>query len=373
MEGKSVDQGSGAAPETNPDLATERNGATVTVWLGRTRALNALTIAMRDEFAAVIPRLARDPNIYALLIRSRSPKAFSAGGDVRELIALHRQDPAAARAAFAREYALNWTLECFSKPTISFIDGLVMGSGVGISLYNTHRVAGPGYRFGMPETAIGLFPDVGVAHALSRLPGEVGTYLGLTGRTIGRADAYRLGLATHCISSEHFDEIAAALADAQPVDPLLDDRHVDPGPGELVAVASVIAHCFAGDSVEAILARLEAVTGPDQGFAAAVLADLGKRSPMSLKVTLRHLRHAARMDLREVLTADQRLACRCLEGHDFAEGVRAALVDKDNLPVWRPATLADATASMIEAYFAPLPDVDELVLPTRAEMQAARV
>lgn len=362
-----------AAPASAPDIAIERNGAAATVWLGRTRALNALTLAMRDELAAAIPRLARDPNLYVVLLRSRSPKAFSAGGDVRELIAMHRVDPAAARAAFAREYALNWTLDCFSKPTVSLIDGLVMGSGVGISIYNTHRVAGPGYKFGMPETAIGLFPDVGVAHALSRMPGEIGTYLGLTGRTIGRADAFRLHLVTHCVEAGRFDDIAAALADAQPVDPLLDDLHADPGPGDLEPVAPVIARCFAGDSVEEMIARLQQETGPDRAFAEAVLADLAKRSPTSLKLTLRHLRNAARMDLREVLIADQRLACRCLEGNDFAEGVRAALVDKDNLPVWNPATLAEVDQAAIEACFAPLPAGEDLVLPSRAEMQASRV
>lgn len=367
MTQKSVDE------VVQTDITISRNGAAAVVSLDRIRALNALTIAMRDRLAKAIPGFSRDNNLYIVVMRSSSPKAFSAGGDVRELIALHRRDPRAAYQAFADEYRLNWTLECFSKPTVALIDGMVMGSGVGISIYNTHRVAGAGYKFAMPETAIGLFPDVGVAHFLARLPGEIGTYLGLTGRTVSRADAYRLGLVTHCIDAAHFDDVEAALADAQTVDPLLDDLHEDPGTGELAPHEAVIARCFAGATVEEVVGALEQVTGADKEFAQGVLADMAKRSPTSLKITLRHLRQAACTNLRDVLVTDQRLACRCLDGHDFAEGVRAALVDKDNQPVWRPSALADVTATIVDAHFAPLGESLELDLPSRAEMQAARI
>lgn len=364
---KPVDQSAG------PDVSITRTGAAATIVLNRTRALNALTIGMRASIAAEIPRLARDAGLYVVLFRSTNPKAFSAGGDVRELIFAYRDDPKRACSAFADEYSLNWALECFSKPTVSLIDGIVMGSGVGISIYNTHRVAGAGYKFAMPETAIGLFPDVGVAHVLSRLPDEIGTYLALTGRSIERADAYHLGLVTHCIDGSRFDEIEAALGDAQTVDALLDGMHEDPGVGSLEAYRHIIARCFAGDSVEAIVARLGGVTGDGRDFAVGVLSDLSRRSPTSLKITLRHVRRAASLDLRDVLIADQRLACRCLASHDFAEGVRAALIDKDNLPVWQPATLAEVPEAAVEACFAPLPEGEDLQLPTRAQMQASRI
>jgi enoyl-CoA hydratase len=355
------------------DISIAREGALARVELARVKALNALTTAMRGEIAAAIPRFARDANLYAVVLRSASPKAFSAGGDVRELIAWSRTDPARAKAAFADEYRLNWTLECFSKPTVSLIDGLVMGSGVGISMYNTHRVAGEGYKFAMPETAIGLFPDVGAAHALSRLPDEIGTYLGLTGRSIGRADAFALGLATHCISGDRFAAIETALADAQTIDPLLDGLHRDPGKGELAPVAGLIGDCFSAATVEDIVERLQGVTGAGAEFAAGILADLARRSPTSLKITLRHLREARNHTLSDVLAADYRLACRCLDGHDFAEGVRAALIDKDNLPVWKPATLAEVREEQVAAHFAPFGLGHELELPTRKDMQAARV
>ncbi len=363
----------GNAPVQGPEeLSIERQGSLALVTLNRPRALNSLTVAMRRKLADLYPRLAREPTNYAVAIQSAGGKAFSAGGDVRELVNLAREDKAEARAACAEEYALNWLHECFSKPTISLIDGPVMGSGVGITQYGTHRVAGEGYRFGMPETAIGLFPDVGAAWVLSRLPDAIGMYLGLTGRSIGRADAYALGLLTHCIPAQRFEELKAALVETWPVDPLLDGRQVDPGPRELSPHASHIARCFSAGSLEAILDRLSRVDGPDRAWAQAVIADLKARSPLSLKVTHRHIRDARALDLRQTLQVDYRLACRFLDGRDFYEGVRAALIDKDGAPRWQPDRLEDVTPAMVEDYFAPMGS-DEMVLPTRQEMQAARV
>jgi enoyl-CoA hydratase len=367
-----TDVASAVDAQPRADIQIVNSGAAAVVTLDRAGALNALTIDMRSRLAAMFPRAARDPNTYAVVLQSASAKAFSAGGDVRELIALARRDMPAARRALADEYSLNWLHECFSKPTISLIDGVLMGSGVGITAYGTHRVAGEKYRFAMPETAIGLFPDVGAAHVLSRLSNAVGMYLGLTGRLIGRADAYRLGLVTHCIPAAEFPAIVAGLSAADPVDPLLDDRHADPGQGELAKVESVIARTFSAPTVEEIVERLKAETGEHAPWAEAVLAELGEKSPVSLKVTHRHIAEAAGRDLRETLQVDYRLACRFLEHPDFAEGVRAALIDKDRNPSWQPAHLEQVTASMVDEFFAPMGDAD-LALPTRKEMQAARV
>ena len=334
------------------DIHLEQLGSASVITLQRTRALNALTIAMRASLAAWFPKFSRDQNVYAAVIRSASPKAFSAGSDVREVVHLGQTDMEGARQAFRDEYALNWRLECFSKPTVSLIDGVVMGGGVGISLYGTHRVAGEGYRFAMPETKIGLFPDVGVCHAFSRLPDQIGQYLGLTGRTIGRADAYALGLVTHCIPAAHFDEIVAGLADTYPVDPLLDDRHTDPGPGEIGKFRETIARCFSAPDVAGIIDRLETETGANSQWAKEVAAELKMRAPLSLAVTHRHIRDSASRDLRDVLQMDFRLASRFLEDHDFYEGVRAVVIDKDNAPAWKPATLAAVTPDAIDRYFA---------------------
>lgn len=353
------------------DIRREQKGALALITLQRTRALNALTIAMRSELAAWFPAFSRDPNTYAVVFHSASPKAFSAGSDVREVATLGRSDMTAARQTFADEYALNWRLECFSKPTVSLIDGMVMGGGVGISLYGTHRIAGEKYRFAMPETKIGLFPDVGVCHALSRMPDNMGLYLGLTGRMIGRADAYALGLVTHCIPAAEFPTIIDGLANTEPVDPLLDNRHADPGPGEHDGKRDLIARCFSADDVPGIIARLQSESGKDADWARAVAAELRERSPLSLAVTLRHIRASKSRDLREVLETDYRLACRFLKDHDFYEGVRALIVEKDNAPKWRPARLEDVTTEQVARYFAPLRG-DGFRLPTRAEMQAMR-
>ena len=361
-----------ASTQPAGEILIEARGSCGVVTLNRPRALNALTIAMRRQLAEALPRFAREPQTYCVVMQSASEKAFSAGGDVREIVRLAAQDVGAARQAFKDEYALNWLHECFSKPTISLIDGAVMGSGVGISLFGTHRVAGERYKFAMPETAIGLFPDVGVAWTLSRMPNHIGMYLGLTGRTIGAADAFALGLLTHCIPAARFEEIKAALADTWPVDPLLDERHVDPGPGELADVEAVIAKCFSAPTIEEIIARLQAVEGDEHEWAEGVIADLNARAPLSLKVTHRHIRDARALDLRQTLSIDYRLACRFLEGNDFREGVRAVLIDKDGNPRWNPHTLKDVSTDMVDDYFAPT-GAEELVLPTRPEMQAARV
>ena len=353
------------------DILIGTDGAVGLVTLNRPAALNALTTGMRAAIAEAFPRWARDPQIYAVVIASASERAFCAGGDVKETTQWGRSRKAEAVKSLAAEYALNWLLECFTKPTVSLIDGVVIGSGVGISLYGTHRVAGERYRFAMPETGIGLFPDDGVSWAFARMPDEIGMYLALTGRAIGRADAYRLGLVTHCIPAARFGEITAALRAADTVDPLLDDRHQDPGPGELERMSGAIAHCFAADTVEGIVERLRAEQGSSATWAVGVLDDLSRRSPTSLKITHRHVRSARKLDLRETLRQDFRLGCRCLDGHDFYEGVRALLIDRDQAPKWQPSRLEDVSEAMVDAYFAPL-GPDELELPSRAEMQAVR-
>lgn len=341
------------------------------VTLDRPRALNALTTAMRAEIAAAFAVWARDPQVYAAVIVSATDRAFCAGGDVREMVEWGKARPKDARLSLAAEYSLNWQLDCFTKPTVSLIDGAVMGSGVGITLYGTHRVAGERYRFAMPETGIGLFPDDGVSWAFARMPDEVGMYLALTGRAIGRADAYRLGLVTHCLPAARFAEVEAAISDADPVDPVLDSRHEDPGRGELDALRPAILRCFSKASVNAIVAALDAERGETEAWARGVLQDLQRCSPTSLKVTYRHVREVRGADLSATLKQNFRLASRFMQAGDFYEGVRASLIDRDHAPKWQPASLEDVSDAAIDAYFAPL-DGDELQLASRTEMQAAR-
>lgn len=359
-----------SAAQADITISADRSVGLIT--LQRVGALNALTGEMRRGIAAAIPNFARDPQIYAVVLQSTSPRAFSTGSDVREIVQSAQRSRAEARAAFAEEYRMNWLLECFSKPTISLSNGMTMGGGVGISGFNTHRVAGEAYSWAMPETMIGLFPDVGAVHALSRL-GAVGQYLALTGRSIGRADAFRLGLASHCIGAEHFPRIVEEMALANPVDPLLDGLHEDPGSGELEPFGDVIKLAFSAAAVEDIVSRLDAVQGANRAWAQGVVGDLRKRSPTSLKVTHRYLKEAATFDIQKTLITDYRLVCRFLEGGDFYEGVRAAIIDKDGAPSWSPAALTGVTGEMVDAYFAPLAANEELQLASREEMQKSRV
>ena len=351
------------------EIIIAQEGAAGCITLNRPQRRNALSTAMRGQIAEALPRWVRDPNIYAVVIASAAQAAFCAGGDLRELATWGRTSKPKARASLAAEYALNWRLECFTKPTISLIDGLVVGSGVGISLYGTHRVAGTNYRFAMPETQIGLFPDDGVGHAFARMPHHLGMYLALTGRAIGPADAYHLGLVTHVITANEFAAIRTAIAEAEPVDAVLDGRHRPPGPGDLQEVAPVVARCFGADTVEEIIARLGEERGRQAAWADAVARDLLRRSPTSLKLTHRHLRQARAVDLRATLVENYRIAHQCLEGADFYEGVRAVVIDKDAAASWQPARLEDVTETLLAPYFAPPADGD-LVLASRAEMQA---
>lgn len=353
-------------------LDLTRRGAVAIATLARTNRRNALTPAMQQALLAWYPSLARDPGVYAVMLRSALDGVFSVGGDVREILDLAEADVGKARAALADELRLYWLAECFSKPTVSLIDGVVMGSGVGVTFYGTHRVAGESYSFRMPETAIGYVPDCGLSHAFARLPHAIGLYLGLTGAAVGPADALALGLVTHCIPRSDFPAIEAALADADPVDPVLDARHRDPGPSALLADAPRIGRYFSGPRLAAILAHLERPETEDRAWAAETLATLRGHSPLALCLTDRAIRNAADFDIRQTLIQDYRLAHRLVASADFREGVRARLIDKDQAPRWVHAMVEDVPTHEVEGYFAPL-GPQELALPSRTEMQAARV
>ncbi len=358
--------GSGAA-----GLTLGRSNALGIATFNRPERRNAITRDMEVDLAGWYPRLAKDPGIYAASLVSELDRVFSVGGDVRDILELARHDIGAARAALGFELRLCWLHECFSKPTISLIDGVVMGTGVGLTLYGTHRVAGDGYRFSMPETAIGYFPDCGVSHAFARMAKGIGLYLGLTGAEVGPADALALGLATHTIPREAYAAVSAQIADADPVDPVLDVRHRDLGDGPLTTHAARIARYFDAPSLIDILERLEKPHVEDREWASETAAVMRSRSPLALALTFRSIVDAAGLDIRETLIQDFRLAWRLVGDADFHEGVRAALIDKDRQPRWRHRRVEDVPPDLVSDYFAPLGQ-DELALPTRREMDAAR-
>lgn len=372
MDGE-VDMMDGAGEQRGQadGISLGREGALGIATLNRPQRLNAISQGMQTALASWFPPLAKDPGIYAVMLQSALDRVFSVGGDVREILDRAGTDVSDARAALGAELGLCWLLECFSKPTVSFIDGKVMGTGVGITLYGTHRVAGEGYRFSMPETAIGYFPDCGVAHAFARMPHAIGLYLGLTGAEVGPADALALGLATHVIPRSEMAAVRVQLADADPVDPVLDARHRTPGQGPILAAAERIERYFDAPFLADIVARLEKPHAEDREWAADTLHVIRARSPLASCLTFRAIVTATDLDIRETLHQDFRLAWRLVEEPDFLQGARAVLIEKRGAPVWRHARIEDVPAGLVEDYFAPL-GLDELALPARSAMQAAR-
>lgn len=356
----------------SPKIIADRSQALQMFTLNRPNVLNALDDEMCRTLSSAIPTVARNPDVYIVALLSNNPRAFCAGGDVRALSVAAKDDIETAKSYLRTEYSLNWLLECFSKPTVSFIDGMCMGSGAGLTAYNTHRIAGENFKWAMPETKIGLFPDVGISRVLAKMPWPIGIYLGLTGRAIGRADAQWLGLVTHCISAAHFPGILAKLKDAEPVDPMLDALNEIQAPSDLQKDRGHILEHFSEPTLQGILRSLTNAEAKGSDWAKKTLADLAKSSPISLAITIRHIQSALSFDIRQTLIEDYRLAVRCIANHDFHEGVRALLIDKDGSPAWKPNRYDDSIADVVEAYFAPLPGA-ELELPKRTEMQAARV
>ena len=340
----------------------QTKGRLGSITLNRPRALNALTLAMIDALAEHYEKWAREPKIYGVVMESASERAFCAGADVKALARLGRQNLPELIAFFRAEYQLNWQLQLFCKPHIAFIDGMVMGGGVGISLYGTHRVVTEKASFAMPETGIGLFPDIGASWFLPRLPGAIGLYLGLTGRRIGAADMVWLNLATHYADAEAVTKIKDAIANSDPIDPVIDELNKRAGPGELRALKSVIDETFGpAKNVSDLLERLRGVRGEHENWAEATANALAGKSPLSLCLTFELLTSHRSETLKEALQTEFRVVCRMLQQQDFYEGVRAQLIDKDYRPAWQPETLAAVSDEMVQDMFVPLGE-DELQL-----------
>jgi enoyl-CoA hydratase len=326
--------------------------------LNRPKALNAVTSGMIRELSALLHRCAKDPHIYGIVLEAGG-KAFSAGGDIRAIRDVIGNDPVRADAFYAEEYQYNWLLQCFRKRHVALMNGVTMGGGVGVSIFGTHRVAGEAMSFAMPETGIGFFPDIGGSWFLPRMPGMTGMYLGLTGHICGRADAYYAGAVTHCVPAAQFDAVKSAMIEAEPIDAVLDGLHRHPGAGHLEMHREPINRIFSASPVEEILHRLEGEQGEWRGWAQTTLAVLAKKAPLSLKVTHEQLRRGkACKTLKEALVMEYRLATRLIRLPDFPEGIRAAIIDKDQLPRWRPASLGEVSGAYVQSLFEPLPQGD---------------
>ena len=335
------------------ELVTAVEGKAGRIRLNRPRALHALNEAMCATMLEAIEDWRGDAAVEIVLIDHAEGRGFCAGGDVRRAAESGKTDGVEARAFFATEYRLNHRLFTYAKPVVAFMDGVVMGGGVGISQPARFRVAPQNTLFAMPETAMGLFPDVGGGWYLSRLPGRIGQYLSLTGARAGGAECHALGLATHYIPAERLETAKARLSEApQEAAGILDALSDEPPSAAILEHREAIDSLFASDRLEDILAALEADGGE---WATEQLAVLRSRSPLSMKVALKLLLEGATMPtFEDEMRQEYAVAAHIVQRPDFAEGVRAVLVDKDNAPRWKPATPEGVTDHMIDRIFAPL-------------------
>ena len=341
------------------EVLIHRHGAVGHMSLNRPKALHALTLDMVHAMSAALTEWADDDSIEAVIIDHAEGRGFCAGGDIAFLRNSALNDGGASgRRFFHDEYQLNHQLFTFPKPVVAFMDGITMGGGVGIAMPAKYRVATENTRFAMPETGIGLFPDVGGGWYLSRLSGRLGQFLALTGARLDGAEVCWAGIVTHHLPSEKLAEAKARIiehpARIAGILSELSEKHAEP---RVEANAEKIARHFASDRYETILASLEA---DDSDWAAKELATLRSKSPQTCKVALRQLATSAGMDdFAANMAMEYRIASRVLTRPDFAEGVRAVIVDKTNDPAWNPATPEAVTEDLLDAIFAPLPDNEE--------------
>lgn len=337
------------------EVITRIDGSVGRITLNRPKALHALNKGMCEAMTDALLAWRDDDAVRSVLIDHAGERGFCAGGDIRMIAESGATDAVEAKAFFLAEYRLNHLMFEYPKPITAIVDGIVMGGGVGISEPAGLRVATERTTYAMPETGIGLFPDVGGGWFLPRLPGETGTWLALTGARLKAADTVALGIHTHFVASEAVEALKADLLSKGPE--AVAEHASEAVAAPLAPHREAIDRLFAHDAVEAIFEALEA-DGSD--WALAQLAILRTKSPQSLKVTLRQLRAGRAMtDFAEVMAMEYRLGGRVVRTHDFQEGVRAVIVDKDNAPKWSPETLEDVSDADLDALFAPLPADEE--------------
>jgi enoyl-CoA hydratase len=333
------------------DVLFERRGAVGLITLDRPKALNALTRDMCIAMKAQLAEWAADDAIKTVVTRGAGERAFCAGGDVRALYESGKSGTPYALDFYRDEYRLNAAIRHFPKPYVALLHGIVMGGGVGVSVHGSHRVADETVTFAMPETGIGLFPDVGGSYFLPRLPGELGIYLALTGERLKTAESVYTGVATHVVPAREREALVAALEEGTEPDFVLRSFAQAPGPAPIEQRREAIDATFAETSVEGIIAALD---GEGSDWARKTAAVIRKKSPTSLRITFRQIRQGARLGFDDCMRMEFRMVSRIVAGRDFYEGVRAAIIDKDNTPKWQPPTLAEVSEAEIAAYFAPL-------------------
>ncbi len=339
------------------DILFERRGHAGVITLNRPQALNAHTHDMAVAMHRQLEQWALDDDVALVVIRGAGERAFCAGGDIRALHDVCTDDPVTCRRFYWDEYRLIALIHDYPKPLVALMHGHVMGGGAGLSVHASHRVAAEDLSFAMPECSIGLFPDVGASWFLPRLPGRLGMYLGLTGLRIGAEDAVHAGIADVIVPRSAFDEIVEELAETDDIAAVLGHHARRAGQGSLRMLGPLIDTAFGRDGVEEIIREL---SDNDGEWARTALKAMRSNAPTSLKVTFEQLRRGASLDFGDCMRMEYRLACRMATAHDFAEGIRARIIDKDGAPRWNPARLEDVDEAAVAAMFAPLEE--DLVL-----------
>ncbi len=349
------------------EIAWEKIGRAGVITLARPRALNALSFDMIAAMRRALDAFAQDPEVRSVVVRSASATAFCAGADIKRVAELGKAGDHAEQLAFlSMEYCNCHRIKFYPKPYVALIDGIIMGGGSGIAVNGAHRVVGERVSFAMPEVGIGFFPDVGASYFLPRLSAKIGVYLALSGGRAALGDLVTLGLATAHVPSERFDALFERIVAGEAAERAIAAEAVAPPASDLLAERDFIARSFAAPSLAAILAEIEAACRAGSTFAQTTLKVLRSRSPTSLAIAFRQMQLGAGLDFDAALRMEFRVASRIVYGHDFYEGVRAALIDKDHAPCWEPASVDAIAAADIDAHFAPLSEELEFSAPAGA-------
>jgi enoyl-CoA hydratase len=349
------------AAVTEPDLIARREGFAGIIRLNRPKALNAVTLKMFRDIDKALGQFEADGDISVIVLEGAGDRGLCAGGDVRALYESSQVNGDLGKILWREEYILNARINKFPKPYVAFMDGIVMGGGVGLSAHSSHRVVTERTKLAMPEVGLGFFPDVGGTWLLSHAPGEIGTYYGLTGQTMNGPDAIYAGFADAVVLSSKLPALRDALTKVEPGDEvraLIESFATGERAGPVAAMQATIDRWFAFDRMTEIVAALKR---DGSELARATLKIFGEKSPRGMAVTLKLLRLARRAcSLEECLVREYRAALEVFRSDDFREGVRAAVIDKDRNPKWSPPRIEDVTAEMLAPYFAEIGG-DELV------------
>ena len=358
--------GAAAAVDDSADLIVQREGAAGVIRLNRPKAINAMTLEMSEGIDAALDRFEADPDVAVVLLEGAGERGLCAGGDIRGLYESSKAKGDLGKRFWRQEYVMNARIAKYPKPYVAFMDGLVMGGGVGLSAHARHRVVTDKTKLAMPEVGLGFFPDVGGTYLLSRSPGEIGTYFGLTGTTMNGSDAIYAKFADAVVPSAKLAALRDALTKvgrgttSDDIDRLIGDFATGETSDPVAAQQVTIDRWFAHDRMEDIIAALKA-DGSD--LAQATLKTLGEKSPRGMVVTLKLLRLArTTATLEACLVREYRAALEVFASDDFREGVRAAVIDKDRNPKWSPLRIEDVTPEIVARYFAEI-GADELTFP----------